>query len=42
MIESARGNAAGARMWLERALEINPGFDVADVRTARETLASLP
>lgn len=42
MIESALGNTSDARTWLERALEINPEFDVVEARMARDTLATLP
>jgi tetratricopeptide (TPR) repeat protein len=38
MIEDALGNDSGARALFERALDINPHFDVNDAQTAREML----
>jgi tetratricopeptide (TPR) repeat protein len=41
MIEAAAGNDGDARDLLTRALDLNPGFDIGDVRLAVGTLASL-
>ncbi|MGI8925852.1 MAG: tetratricopeptide repeat protein [Tepidiformaceae bacterium] len=41
MIAAARGEAAAARAWLQRALALNPNFSVVYATTAREALDRL-
>jgi tetratricopeptide (TPR) repeat protein len=41
MIERCLGNTAAMRLWLGRALELNPGFSVLHAPVARAALAEL-
>lgn len=41
MIENAAGNKAEARRWLEKALKLNPSFDLLQAKNAKEVLAKM-
>lgn len=41
MIENAAGNKAVAKRWLEKALHLNPSFDLLQAKIAKDVLAKL-